>query len=108
MAEPHNLTVDECLALLKDASLQPASIAEEMQCAGLERPQPVQVEGARAVLAKLQTEAVAQTAGLEGPDARGVAAGVAALPQMLALALVHAARRAARPGGLHELAIGAN
>src|SRR6185503_16902975 len=108
MAEPHNLTVDECLALLKDASLQPASIAEEMQCAGLERPQPAQVEAARAVLAKLHTEAVAQTAGLEGPDARGVAAGIAALPQMLALALVHAAGRASRQEVLHELATGTN
>jgi len=108
MAEPHNLTVDECLALLKDASLQPASIAEEMQCAGLERPQPAQVEGARAVLAKLQIEAVAQTAGLEGPDARGVAAEIAALPQMLALALVHAAGRGSRQEVLHELATGTN
>src|SRR3954470_13253603 len=106
MAEPHNLTVDECLALLKDASLQPASIAEEIQCAGLERPQPAQVEGARAVVRRLQTEAVAQTAGLEGPDARGVAAEIAGLPQMLALALVRAAGRGSRQEVLHELATG--
>ena len=108
MAEPHNLTVDECLALLKDASLQPASIAEEMECAGLSRPQPAQVESARAALAKLHTEAVAQTAGLAGPDAGTVAAEISALPEMLALALVHAAGRASRQEVLLELATGPN
>jgi hypothetical protein len=108
MAEPHNLTVDECLALLKDASLQPASIAEEMECAGLSRPQPAQVESARAALAKLHTEAVAQTAGLTGPDAGTVAAEISALPEMLALALVHAAGRASRQEVLLELATGPN
>ena len=38
MAQAHNLTVDECLALLKDVSLRPESIAEEMECAGVSRP----------------------------------------------------------------------
>jgi hypothetical protein len=104
MADAHNLTVDECLALLKDASLQPASIAEEMVCAGVPRPGPEQVEAARSTLAKLQTEAVAQTAGLAGPDAGGVAAEIAALPPMLSLALVHAAGRASRQEVLLELA----
>src|SRR4051794_14745285 len=104
MAEPHNLGVDECLALLKDASLRPESIAEEMECAGLTRPLPAQVQAARDVLAKLQTEAVSQTVGLSGPDARGVAAEIAALPEMLSLALVHAAGRAARQEVLAELA----
>ncbi|HEY6909372.1 MAG TPA: hypothetical protein VI356_08395 [Myxococcales bacterium] len=104
MADAHNLTIDECLALLKDASLQPASIAEEMQCAGVARPLPEQVAAARDTLAKLQTEAVAQTAGLAGPDAGAVAAEIAALPPMLALALVHAAGRGARQEVLVELA----
>jgi hypothetical protein len=104
MAEPHNLTVDECLALLKDGSLRPDSIAEEMQCAGVSRPQPAHVEAARAVLGKLQAEAVAQGAGLPGPDARGVAAEITALPEMLSLALVHAAGRASRQEVLVELA----
>jgi hypothetical protein len=108
MVEPHNLTVDECLALLKDASLRPESIAEEMQCAGVSRPQPAQVQAARDVLAKLQTEAVAQTAGLAGPDPREVAAAIAALPEMLALALVHAAGRASRQEVLHGLATSLN
>ena len=104
MAERHNLTVDECLALLKDASLRPESIAEEMECAGVSRPQPTHVQSARDVLAKLHTEAVAQTAGLAGPDARALAAEIASLPEMLALALVHAAGRMARQEVLLELA----
>ena len=104
MAERHNLTIDECLALLKDASLRPESIAEEMECAGVLRLQPAHVQAARDVLAKLQTAAVAQTAGLAGPDARALAAEIAALPEMLALAMVHAAGRAARQEVLHELA----
>src|SRR2546428_359379 len=104
MAERHNLTVDECLALLKDASLRPESIAEEVECAGVSRPQPTQVQSARDVLAKLHPEAVAQTAGLAGPDARALAAEIASLPEMLALALVHAAGRVARQEVLLELA----
>src|SRR5437868_14175150 len=108
MAERHNLTVDECLALLKDASLRPESIAEEMECAGVLRLQPAHVQAARDVLAKLQTAAVAQTAGLAGPDARALAAEIAALPEMLARALVHAAGRASRQEVLLELATSAN
>ncbi len=104
MADAHNLTVDECLALLKDASLQPASIAGEMECAGVPRPEAAQIQAARGTLSKLQTEAVAQTAGLAGPDAREVAAEIAALPPMLSLALVHAAGRASRQEVLVELA----
>jgi len=108
MAAPHNLSVDECLALLKDGSLRSDSIAEEMECAGVSRPLPAQVQAARDALAKLQSEAVAQTAGLPGPDARGVAAEISALPQMLALALVHAAGRASRQEVLFELATSTN
>src|SRR4051812_29562384 len=104
MADAHNLTVDECLALLKDASLQPASIAGEMECAGVPRPELAHIQAARGTLSKLQTEAVAQTAGLAGPDAREVAAEIAALPPMLSLALVHAAGRASRQEVLVELA----
>src|SRR5882762_909671 len=47
MAQAHNLTVDECLALLKDVSLRPESIAEEMECAGVSRPLPADVQAAR-------------------------------------------------------------
>ena len=108
MAEPHNLTVDECLALLKDASLRPESIAEEMECAGAPRPQPAEVQAARDVLARLQGEAAAKSPGMAGPDARGEAAGVSALPEMLALAVVHAAGRASRQDFLLELATASN
>ncbi|HTO99336.1 MAG TPA: hypothetical protein VMK66_19950 [Myxococcales bacterium] len=97
MAEPHNLTVDECLALLKDGSLRPDSIAEEMEYAGASRPQPRDVEAARAALARLQAEAVAEP--------RVVAGEIAALPGMLSLALVHAAGRASRQEVLAELAV---
>ncbi len=100
MSGPHNLTVDECLALLKDASLRPESIAEEMQCAGVSRPQPAQVQAARDVLAKLQSE----TAGSTGTDPKALAGEIAALPEILALAVVHAAGRASRQDVLLELA----
>src|SRR5689334_19822809 len=103
MDHPHNLTVDECLALLKDPSLRAESIAEEMECAGVVRPQPAQVQAARDALAKLQTEAVAQTAGLEGPDPKALAAEISALPAMLSLALVHGAGRAGRQEVLVQL-----
>ena len=97
MAQAHNLTVDECLALLKDVSLRPESIAEEMECAGVSRPLPADVQAARDALAKLQTE-------LAPADARAMAAGISALPGMLALAVVHAVGRASRQEVLFELA----
>ena len=100
MAQAHNLTVDECLALLKDVSLRSESIAEEMECAGVSRPLPAQVQAARDALATLQTE----TGGLAPADARAMAAGISALPGMLALAVVHAAGRASRQEVLFELA----
>ena len=95
----HNLTVDELLALLKDESLKADSIAEEMECAGCPKPQPAQVQAARDALAKLKADAAA----LQGPD---VAADIAALPEMLALALVHAAGREGRQEVLMHLAQG--
>ena len=99
----HNLTVDELLALLKDESLKADSIAEEMECAGCERPQKEQVQAAREALAKLKADAAAQTAGLAGPDA---AVDIAALPEMLALCLIHAAGREGRQEVLRQLAQG--
>ena len=104
----HNLTVDELLALLKDDSLKNDSIAEEMECAGCPRPQPADVQAARGALAKLKTEAVAQSAGLEGPDAAALSRDIAGLPEMLALALVHAAGREGRQEVLMQLATGGN
>ena len=101
----HNLTVDELLALLKDDSLKADSIAEEMECAGCEKPQAAQVQAARDALARLSANAVVQTAGLHRTDA---AADIAALPEMLALALVHEAGREGRQEVLLHLAQGPN
>jgi hypothetical protein len=95
----NNLTVDETLALLKDDSLKPDSIAEEMECAGCVRPQAAQVQAARDLLAGLRVEAA---------DPRAAAAEIAALPEMLALALVHAAGRESRQEVLLQLALGGN
>ena len=95
----HNLTVDETLALLKDDSLKPDSIVEEMECAGCARPQSAQVQAARDLLAGLRSEAA---------DPRGVAAEIAGLPEMLALALVHAAGRESRQEVLLQVALGGN
>lgn len=86
----HNLTVDECLALLKDASLKPESIAEEMECAGVRRPDAAQVQAARDALT--------------APEAKAVSA----LPEMLALAVVHALGRESKQEVLRELAQGPN
>jgi hypothetical protein len=87
MTEPHNLTVDELLALLRDPSLRAESIAEEMECAGCPRVSPGDVQLARE---KLESATAAEIAGL---------------PEMLALALVHAAGRASRQEVLRDLAV---
>jgi hypothetical protein len=105
---PGSMTNDEVLALLNDVSLKPASICEEMECAGGARPSPEQIDSARDALSKLRTESVAQTAGLEGPDASSLAAQIEALPEPLALALVHAAGRASRQEVLLPIAAGPN
>jgi hypothetical protein len=103
-----SMTNDEVLALLHDGSLKPESIAEEMECAGCPKLSAPQVESARDALAKLKVEAVAQTAGLEGPDAGALAAQISGLPEALALALVHSAGRAARQEVLLPIASGSN
>lgn len=90
------MTNDEVLALLGDASLKPSSIAEEVECAGRPKASTAEIESARDALSKLKAEAVAQTAGLAGPDANVLAAQICALPEWMALALVHAAGRASR------------
>ena len=84
----HNLTVDELLALLRDESLKADSIAEEMECAGVSRPSGAQVQAARDALLKLDD-----------------AAAIAALPEMLALALIHAAGRERKSDLLLQLAL---
>jgi hypothetical protein len=86
----HNLTVDELLALLKDESLKNDSIAEEMECAGAPRPKPEEVQAARDALRGAEI------------------AAIGALPEMLALAVVHAAGRESRQEVLVQLAQGGN
>jgi hypothetical protein len=87
MSEPHNLTVDELLALLRDPSLTAESIAEEMECAGCPKVSPEDVQRAR-----------------EGIES-ATAAQIVGLPEMLALALVHAAGRGSRQDVLRDLAV---
>lgn len=109
MAEQHNLTVDELLALLSDASLTPAGIAEEMECAGAGRPTADEVSTARDLLVQLRAGQVAQTAGLEAlPDSAAVSTRIGQLSPLLALALVHGAGRAGRQDVLRDLAQGGN
>src|SRR5438094_1958566 len=103
----HNLSTAELLALLRDASLRPDSIAEEMECAGAHRCTAEQIAEARELLGLLQQERTAQSAGLasEGAAAEAeVARRIAALPEPLALALVRAAGEAQRQDALVELA----
>jgi len=85
----------EILALLRDPSLKPESIVEEMRCAESAQPCDAgQVLRARELLGRIAAEETAAGAGLE-PQGSGsvsqVAADVSALPEPLAFALVHAA-----------------
>ena len=103
----HNLSTAELLALLRDASLKPDSIAEEMECAGAHPCTAEQIAQARELLGLLGQERTAQSAGLasEGVAAEpDVARRIAALPEPLALALVRAAGEAQRQDALVELA----
>jgi hypothetical protein len=102
-----NLSTVELLALLRDPSLKPESIAEEMECAGAHPPSSAQIAQARELLARLQQERAAQSAGLQAEGAAAdpeVARGIAELPEPLALALVRAAGEAQRQEVLLELA----
>ena len=103
----HNLSTAELLALLRDGSLKPDSIAEEMECAGAQGCTAEQVAEARELLGLLQQERTAQSAGLasEGAAAEAeVARRIGALPEPLALALVRAAGEAQRQDALIDLA----
>jgi len=107
MAAGHDVGTVELLTLLRDASLKPESIAEEMACAGSHPCTPVHIAEARELLRFLQQERTAQSAGLssEGAAAEPEVAGrISALPEPLALALVRAAGEAQRQEALVELA----
>src|SRR5712672_1412448 len=62
-AAGHNLGTVELLALLRDGSLKPDSIAEEMECAGAHRSTAAQIAEARELLGLLRQERTAQSAG---------------------------------------------
>jgi hypothetical protein len=103
----HNLGTAELLALLRDTSLKPDSIAEEMECAGAHPCTAEQIAQARELLGLLGQERTAQSAGLTSAGAaaeREVARRIAALPEPLALALVRAAGESQRQDALVELA----
>src|SRR5207237_362398 len=74
-AAGHNLGTVELLALLRDGSLKPDSIAEEMACAGAHPCTAAQIAEARELLGLLQQERTAQSAGL-------AAEGAAAEPEV--------------------------
>jgi hypothetical protein len=101
-------TTAEILALLRDSSLKPESIVEEMRCAQSAQPcTPDQIARARELLGRIAAEEVAAGAGLEpqGPTSLAqVAAEVGALPEPLALALVHAASDGRKSQLLAEIA----
>jgi hypothetical protein len=103
----HNLSTMELLALLRDNSLKPDSIAEEMECAGARPCTATQIAEARDLLGLLQQERTAQSAGLAAEGAGSeveVARRIAALPEPLALALVRPAGESQRQDALVELA----
>jgi len=101
----------EILALLRDASLKPESIVEEMRCADSAQPCDAgQVLRAREVLGRIAAEETAAGAGLEsqGPaSVSQVAVDVNALPEPLAFALVRAAGERRNSHLLAEIAAAA-
>src|SRR2546430_5598085 len=99
-AAGHNLGTVELLALLRDGSLKPDSIAEEMACAGAHPCTAAQIAEARELLGLLQQERTAQSAGLAAEGAAAepeVARRISSLPEPLALAPGRAAGAAQRP-----------
>jgi hypothetical protein len=103
MATP-NLGTEECLALLRDASLRPESIAEEMECAGEHPPTPADIAAARSLLDELG--AAPPEPAEAGKQAAAVAKGIDQLPEVLALSMLRAAGASGRQDVLREVAIG--
>ena len=98
----------ELLALLRDPSLKPESIVDEMRCAESVHPCTAeQVVRARQLLARIAAEETATGVGLEPQGSASfaqIAAEVGALPEPLAVALVHAASEGRRSHLLAEIA----
>jgi len=98
----------ELLALLRDPSLKPESIAEEMRCAESAQPcTPEQAGKARELLGRIGAEDAAAGVGLEPQGATAfaqLARDLSALPEPLAVALVRAAGEGHRSQLLAEIA----
>ena len=98
----HNLGQDELLALLRDPSLKPESIREELECAGATGCSAQSIAEARTLL---------ETAGSAGivsevATARALAASLGDLPELLGAAVLRAAAEAGRQEVLLEVAQG--
>lgn len=102
-----NLHQDELLALLRDASLKPDSIAEEMECAGEAGCTPENVEAARELLARFAQPAEG-AAPVDAQAARRGAAELSSLPFALAAAVLRACGEGSRQELLREAATGAD
>jgi len=98
----------EILALLRDSSLRPESIVEEMQCTeSAQQCTPDQVGRARELLGRMAAEGTATSAGLEPQgtaSATQVAADIGGLPEPFAFALVRAASEGRNSHLLAEIA----
>ena len=108
----HNLGADELLALLRDPSLKPESIVEEMECAGCTAPSAAEVGRARDALLRIAHGEAERAAGLAPPpggdsSVAAIAAELRALPELLALSATHAAGQAGRSDLLSALATSA-
>jgi hypothetical protein len=108
----HNLGADELLALLRDPSLKPESIVEEMECAGCAPPSTAQVSRVREVLGHIAHVDAERAAGLSPAPAgetsvAALAEEIRALPEVLAIAATHAAGQASRSDLLSALATAA-
>jgi hypothetical protein len=98
----HNLGQDELLALLRDPSLKPESIREELECAGAAGCSAQSIAEARTLL---------ETAGSAGivsevATARALAVSLGNLPELLGAAVLRAAAEAGRQEILLEVAQG--
>ena len=99
--EKHNLNTEELLALLRDPSLKPSSIAEEIECAGAAPCSHEALEKAREILGHIGNDAISL-------EAKSAAGSIGALPELLAGALLRAAADAGKQEVVREVALGTN
>jgi hypothetical protein len=97
----HNLEIEELLALLRDASLSPSSIAEEIECAGAEKCAHASLDRAREVLGHLSSDTITL-------EPKSAAEAIAALPDLLGSAILRAAAEGGKQEIIRQVALGAN